>query len=73
MAGLVIDEDWDVGVDGYCTMTLTVPNNSIWRANIKGAIYALTEPTTYEPVTGDVDQAAQHGADIYNSIGVVCP
>lgn len=73
MAGLLIPEDWDEPTDGFCTVTLTVPNSPLWKAMINGSIWALSQPDTWDADTGDADQAAQDGADIYQSIGVVCP
>lgn len=73
MSGLYIPDDWDEGADGYCTLTLTIPNSPLWKATAMGAIYRLSQPAAFDADTGDPDQAASIGQDIYTSAGIVCP
>ena len=73
MAGLLIPDDWDEPTDGFCTLTVTIPNSVLWKAAINGALYGLTLPANWDDETGDPDLSAQIADDAYNSIGVVCP
>lgn len=73
MSGLLIPDDWDEQQDGFCTLTVTVPNSPLWKASVRGALVNLTLVYQWEPATGDAEQAASIGQDIYDTIDYDCP
>ena len=72
MPGLLIPDDWDEPTDGYCDMSLSVPNSPIWRANARGAIQALSLERAWDAQTGDTQQAALDGLNIFKSAAFEC-
>jgi len=72
MAGLLIPDDWDEGTDGFCTLTVTVPNSALWRANTVGQLTTLAIPRKWDIDTGDPDQAATIGQEIVDSATYDC-
>ncbi len=73
MSGLLIPDDWNEPTDGFCTMSVTVPNSAAWRAIVRGALYALSLPSEFDADTGNADIAASVGSDIFNSVIFNCP
>jgi len=73
MPGLYVPDDWDEGTDGFCTVTLTVPNSSTWRSAVRGAVWELALVSHWDADTGDVDQASETALDIFNSLNFDCP
>lgn len=73
MAGLYVPDDWDKVDDGYCTITIDVPNSTLWRAMINGALRNLADVSYWDADTGDADQAVEVAKDICKSSGAVCP
>lgn len=76
MSGLLIPNDWNEPVDGYCTLTITVPNSPKWRASVNGAISNLAYEKSWDKATEDTITAADAatiGQDILDSILTACP
>lgn len=70
MSGLIIPDDW--GGAEFCQMELLIPNSPKWRAAIKGALLNLAIAKLWDGETGDIDNAALIGEDIFNSIYIDC-
>jgi len=67
-----VPDDWDPETDGFCTMSLTVPNSVFWKAAVKGCIAQLALVDLW----GDEDlqiEAAKVGYDILKSANLDCP
>jgi len=76
MSGLLIPNDWEGPIDGYCTLTITVPNSPMWRASVNGAVSNLAYEKSWDMDTEDTTtatEAATIGQDITDSIVTVCP
>ena len=76
MSGLLIPNDWDEPTDGFCTLTVTVPNSPLWRANFHGVVSNLAYERQWDKATEDtttVEDTAAIGQDILDSIVTVCP
>ena len=73
MSGLTVPDDWNEISDGFCTLSITVPNSPKWRANVKGQLLYLIYPNRWDAATGDTNNAALIGIDIFDSINLVCP
>lgn len=67
MAGLLIPDDWDEETDGFCTLTVTVPNSRFWRANVKGQLTRLQLTYAWDDENGDPQDAAAIGQTINDS------
>lgn len=72
MARIPIPSDWDEETDGYCTMTLTVPNSQYWRAIAKGKIGELTLNRVWDVTTGDIVEATDQAIIMRDSISLEC-
>lgn len=73
MTGLLIADDWDEGTDGFCQLTVTVPNSVIWRMNVRGCLTVLQNPKWWDTANGDPDAAATIGQTIVDSAIYDCP
>lgn len=51
MSGLPIPDDWDKATDGFCDLTLAVPNSQLWRSLVRGQVLNLGYPYSYDPDT----------------------
>lgn len=71
--GLPIPDDWDEGTDGFCTLTVTIPNSPKWFAVAKGALWDLSATSIWDEETGDPEQASQTAADLADTASVDCP
>lgn len=54
MSGLAIPNDWNEAQDGYCTLTIIVPNSPMWRASVNGAVSNLTYEKSWDKDTSDI-------------------
>lgn len=72
MPGLLIPDDWDEQQDGFCTLTATVPNSPLWKANVRGALLNLTLEYQWDAQTGNSTEAAAIGQDIFDSVDFDC-
>ena len=72
MPGLLIPDDWNEGSDGFCTLTATVPNSAYWRATLRGALLNLSLEYQWDAQTGDPEQAAAIGQNIFDTINFDC-
>jgi len=73
MSGLYVPDDWTEATDGFCTLSITVPNSSLWRSSLRGAVFNLADTDYWDADTGDADQAAQIGLTVFNSLSFDCP
>lgn len=67
-----VPDDWD-SQDGFCILSLSVPNSPLWRAVVNGAISQLINPAMWDADTGDTEEAAKLAYVILDSIVSYCP
>lgn len=72
MARLPIPSDWNPENDGYCTMSLSVPNSQLWRAIARGKIDELRFNYAWDVTTGDVVEATDEAILMLDSIEFDC-
>jgi len=73
--GATIPQDWDEAVDGYCRVTLCVPNSPDWKATVYGLIGYMGKGF-YWRADGDgptrIIDAKRIAEEIYESICMSC-
>ena len=73
--GATIPQDWNESVDGYCRLTLCVPNSPDWKATVYGLIGYMSKGF-YWRADGDgptrIIDAKRIAEEIYESICMAC-